>query len=262
MTGADLRLDSVSHTYKGARGETEAIRKMSLDVKSGEFVVLVGPSGCGKSTVLYFVAGLTRPTEGAVLLDGEPVDGPGADRIMVFQEAALFPWLDVRGNIGFGLKHAGVGAAERRRRIDEALKLVDLENFGKSRIHELSGGMRQRVALARALVLKPRVLLMDEPFAALDAQVRENLQLELQELYAKEKPTIVFVTHDVREAAVLADRIVVISHRPGTVKATIPVDLPRPRGIEDHAVVDIAKQAREALSAEVEWQMSHESVYE
>jgi NitT/TauT family transport system ATP-binding protein len=222
----------------------------------------VGPSGCGKSTLLYFVAGLTKPTGGSILLDGKPVDGPGADRIMVFQEAALFPWLDVRGNIAFGLKHAGVRLSERRQRIDEALKLVDLEHFGKSRIHELSGGMRQRVALARALVVKPRVLLMDEPFAALDAQVRENLQLELQDLYTQEKPTIVFVTHDVREAAVLADRIIVMSHRPGTVKATIQVDLPRPRAIEDHAVVDIAKKAREALSAEVEWQMTHEWVYD
>jgi NitT/TauT family transport system ATP-binding protein len=220
-------------------------------------VTIVGPSGCGKSTMLYFVAGLTLPTGGKILVDGKPVTGPSAERILVFQQAALFPWLDVRHNIAFGLKLNGVPRKERNQRVTEVLKLVDLENFAKSRVHELSGGMRQRVALARALVLKPRVLLMDEPFAALDAQVRENLQLELQNLWGKERPTILFVTHDVREASVLGDRIVVMTHRPGTVKSILPVELPRPREVEDHSVVDAAHKAREALTTEVQWEMEH-----
>ncbi|MBI2078030.1 MAG: ABC transporter ATP-binding protein [Euryarchaeota archaeon] len=262
VTGANVKIRSVSHTFTGTKGATEALTGVNLDVAAREFVVLVGPSGCGKSTLLYLVAGLTRQTQGTIEADGKAVDGPSAERIMVFQEAALFPWLDVRSNVSFGLKSTGVGRTERARRIDEALKLVELDQFAHNRIHELSGGMRQRVALARALVLKPRVLLMDEPFAALDAQVRENLQQELQRLWTANTPTIIFVTHDVREAAVLADRIVVMSHRPGTVKDVLPVGLPRPRAVDDHAVVDVAKRARDALSTEVKWQMSHEWEYE
>lgn len=256
MVGARLNMERVSHVFKGRR-VTEALEDFTLEISGGEFVTVVGPSGCGKSTLLHFIAGLERPSRGEVKVDGRPVTGPDPERIMVFQQPALFPWLDARANVAFGLRHADVPVSERRRRVAEALKLVELEKFARSRPHELSGGMRQRVALARALVLRPRVLLMDEPFGALDAQVRENLQWELQRLWAQDKPTIMFVTHDVREAAVLGDRIVVMSHRPGTVKSVIPVDLPRPRPIDDPKVVEVSHRAREALSEEVAWQFSH-----
>lgn len=260
LPGAAVSLKGVSHTYIGAKGKTEAVRDFTLEVAAKEFVVLVGPSGCGKSTLLHFIAGLDEPTQGKVTVAGQRVTRPSQERVMVFQQAALFPWLDTRKNVAFGLRYTNVPREERQSRVDAALELVDLKAFAKSRIHELSGGMRQRAALARALVLRPRVLLMDEPFAALDAQVRENLQSTLQDLWGRQRATIVFVTHDVREAAVLGDRIVVMSHRPGTVKTIIPVDLPRPRQVEDHAVVDVAKRAREALSEEVAWQMGHERV--
>jgi NitT/TauT family transport system ATP-binding protein len=251
MPGAVVTLRGVGHAFSVKDGETEALRDVYLKIHAGEFVVLIGPSGCGKSTLLHFIAGLDKPEEGEILVDDEPVNGPNPDHILVFQQAALFPWLDTYANVAFGLKQAGVPRRERRERVEQALRLVELQDFMHSRIHELSGGMRQRVALARALVLKPRVLLMDEPFAALDAQVRENLQLHLQRLWENERPTIVFVTHDVREAAVLGDRIVVMTARPGTIKGTIPVELPRPRLVENHAVVDTAAKAREALSGEM-----------
>ena len=253
MPGAQVDLKGIRHTYVGTKGRTEAVRDVTFTVRPGEFVALLGPSGCGKSTLLQFVSGLDRPTAGHVEVDGKPVLEPSRERIMVFQQAALFPWLDVRGNIAFGLKRAGVPARERRERIDAALKLVELEHFADARPHELSGGMRQRVALARGLVLEPRVLLMDEPFAALDALSRERLQQEVQALWQKARPTILFVTHDAHEAVVLADRVVVMSKRPGTIKAVIDVDLPRPRHPEDHAVADVAKRAREALGSDDAW---------
>ncbi len=255
MPGASVRLKGLSHTYVGVRGKTEAVRDIDLNVAAGEFVALLGPSGCGKSTLLQFVSGLDTPTAGVVEVDGKPVDGPSKDRIMVFQQAALFPWLDVRRNVAFGLRHHGLKRAELQRKVQEALELVELEQFGKARPHELSGGMRQRVALARGLVLEPHVLLMDEPFAALDAMSRDRLQQEVQSLWHERKPTIIFVTHDAHEAAILADRIVVMSKRPGTIKAVLDVPLPRPRRQDDHAVADIAHKAREALADDGTWDL-------
>src|SRR5439155_1104089 len=191
--------------FKGKSGETEALRDVTLRIREGESVTIVGPSGCGKSTLLSLVAGLEDPTTGWVEMDGNRVHGPGADRIVVFQDAALFPWLDVTGNVEFGLRVARVPRRDRKERVARHLATVQLEKFAHARVHELSGGMKQRVALARALVLRPRVLLMDEPFAALDVQIREEMQSVVQDLWQRSGATTLFVTHDVREAAVLGN---------------------------------------------------------
>jgi len=216
----------------------EALRAVELSIPEGEFVTILGPSGCGKSTLLNLVAGLERPTTGWVEVDGERVDRPAADRIVVFQDGALFPWLDVQGNVEFGLRVAGVPTADRKARVAEYLEMVQLEKFARARIHELSGGMKQRVALARALVLRPRILLMDEPFAALDAQTREEMESVIQELWLRSGATILFVTHDIQEAFCLGDRIVVLSHRPGTIRAVVSNDTPRPRTLDDPGIVE------------------------
>lgn len=253
MKGAALKLVMVGKLFKGKTGFTEALRDINLQIREGEFVTIVGPSGCGKSTLLNIVAGLEEPTTGWVEMDGRQVDGPGADRIVVFQDGAVFPWLDVRGNIQFGLRVAGVRRGEREARVDEYLRMVQLEKFARARIHELSGGMRQRVALARALVLRPRVLLMDEPFAALDVQTREEMQSVVQDLWLRSGTTTLFVTHDVREAAILGDRIVVLSQRPGTVSTVLTNNAPRPRTLETPEVVEQIRRSNEILKAEVQW---------
>ena len=257
MKGATLKLVSLGKTFAGETGIVEALRDINLATEEGEFITIVGPSGCGKSTLLSLVAGLEEPTTGWVEMDGKRVEGPGADRVVVFQEAALFPWLDVHGNVQFGLKVAGVPRKERETRVAEFIKMVQLENFAHARIHELSGGMKQRVGLARALVLRPTVLLMDEPFAALDVQIREEMQVVVQELWLRNATTTLFVTHDVREAAVLGDRIVVMSHRPGTVSAILPNDAPRPRTQNDPTVLEQIRKANEILKAEVTWANQH-----
>lgn len=256
--GVALRFDRMGHTFQGVKGQVEAVKDFTLDMKPGEFVVVVGPSGCGKSTLLHAAAGLVKPTSGRVLVGDREVDGPDSSRILVFQQAMLFPWLTVRGNVAYGLARAKLSRAKRRQRALEVLKLVQLEAFAKHRVHELSGGMQQRVALARALALEPKVLLMDEPFAALDAQTREELQARVEELWQREKPTILFVTHDVHEAARLADRIVVMSHRPGTAKRIMDVSIPRPRAFDDEQTARVARETREALAEEVAWSRERE----
>jgi NitT/TauT family transport system ATP-binding protein len=238
VRGASLRIVSLGKIFNGDAAPTEALRDIDLSIPAGEFVTILGPSGCGKSTLLAIVAGLTPPTSGWVEMDGDPVLGPGADRIVVFQDGALFPWLDVRGNVEFGLRVAGVPTAERKARVAEYLDLVQLSQFARARIHELSGGMKQRVALARALILHPRVLLMDEPFAALDTETREDILSAVQELCFRSGATVLFVTHNVREAACLGDRIVVLSSRPGTIKAVVRNDAPRPRSLDDPNVME------------------------
>jgi NitT/TauT family transport system ATP-binding protein len=247
------RDENVGHVFSRSRRAVEAVRNFNLDVPPGEFVVLLGPSGCGKSTVLSFTAGLESPTSGRVEVDGKVVSGPGPDRMMVFQKPTLFPWLNVQKNVEFGLARAGVGPAERRERAKELLRRVQLAGFERHLPHQLSGGMQQRVALARSLALEPKVLLLDEPFAALDALTREDLQDQVERSWMQDRPTTVFVTHDVHEAARLADRIVIMSHRPGTVKAVIPIREPRPRDGDADEVVNAARQARAVLADEVQW---------
>jgi len=240
-----VALDGISLSYKTTAGERLlALDNISLEVRPGEFLCVVGPSGCGKSTLLHLIAGLQRQTSGDIFLDGAPVEGPGPDRILIFQELGLFPWLTVGANVEFGLKMKNVSKAEREEKVQYYLRLVHLLKFRDSYIHQLSGGMRQRVALARALATEPDVLLMDEPFAALDAQTRDLLHDELERLWAETGGTIIFVTHNVREAVRLGDRVALLTFRPGRVKQEFSVNLPRPRHMEH---TDVARTARGIL---------------
>ncbi len=241
-----VELRRVTKTFEG-KTPVLALDAIDLSVRAGEFVCLLGPSGCGKSTLLNLVAGLDRPTAGQVLKDGQPVDGPGTDRVMIFQTAALFPWLDVLGNVEFGLRMTGGAKRECTEVARRYLRMVHLLDFEQTFVHQLSGGMKQRVALARALALDPDVLLMDEPFGALDAQTRDLLHDELQNIWSATSKTVLFVTHNVREAIVLGDRVVVLSQRPGRVKQEFAIDLPRPRQIENYAVVDLSREILEVL---------------
>ncbi len=242
-----LQVRGVSKRFNTKRSDTLALSDINLDVAEGEFVCVVGPSGCGKSTLLNVVAGFEAPDEGEVLTSGIPIRGAGPDRVVVFQEAALFPWMNVRANIEFGLKLAGVTKQERRARASEYLKLVGLEPFERAFVHELSGGMKQRVQIARSLAVDPRILLMDEPFAALDAQTRDVLQEELQSIWQRTGKTILFITHNVREAVLLADRVIVMSPSPGRIKREITIGLEHPRSPDSHAVVDLSADIREEL---------------
>lgn len=207
----------------------QALQKVSLSIDQGEFVCLIGPSGCGKTTLLHLLAGFMAPTEGEVLLNGARVRKPGPERGVVFQEYALFPWMTSRQNVEFGLRAQSVPAVERKRRALEALERVHLAHVADRYPHELSGGMRQRVAVARSLVVEPQVLLMDEPFAAVDALTRATLQQDLLRLWQETGVSIVFVTHNIDEAIFLAQRVVVMAAHPGTIRADFPVDLPYPR---------------------------------
>jgi NitT/TauT family transport system ATP-binding protein len=234
-----------------SNGHTITLRDIDLTCQAGEFVVVVGPSGCGKSTLLNIAAGMIRPDSGSVSLDGKPITAPGPDRAMVFQDHGLFPWLTAAENIDFGLKMAGISASERRDRVASALKMVHLTKSGDKLIHELSGGMRQRVAIARALVMDPAVLLMDEPFAALDAQTRTLLHQQLQELWVQTKKTILFVTHSVGEAVRLADRIIILHAHPGSIRREVPIDLPHPRAIDSREISDLVHLVRTEIEDEV-----------
>jgi NitT/TauT family transport system ATP-binding protein/taurine transport system ATP-binding protein len=236
-----LHVDSVVRRYDDTHARSLALDGFDLDVATGEFLCIVGPSGCGKSTLLDLLAGHQLPDAGHVMSHGQDVAGPDPRRMVVFQEHALFPWLSARENVEFGLRVAGAHADDRRRTAEEWLERVHLGGLGERRVHELSGGMKQRVALARALALRPEVLLMDEPFAALDAQTRDHLHAELQELWAECGTTVVFVTHNVREAVLLGDRVVVMTGSPGRIRAVTHVPLPRPRTLEDHRITDLAR---------------------
>lgn len=244
--GIPLKIEGVSKTYSGRSGAVEALLPVDIDVAPGEFVCLLGPSGCGKSTLLSIIAGLESATTGTVWADGQKVRGPGTDRVLLFQEAALFPWLDVQRNVEFGLRQIGASRKERAALARHFLELVHLQGFERSYVHQLSGGMRQRVAIARGLAINPAVLLMDEPFGALDALTRDRLHAELETIWATTRKTVLFVTHNVREAVALGDRVLVFSPRPGRIVREFRIDLPRPRSLEDHALVD---QAREILAA-------------
>jgi len=231
---SSLQIRHVRKVWQGARGLTvEAIRDVSLQVSSGEFVAILGPSGCGKSTLLELCAGLEPASGGEILIGAERVTGPNPKAVMVFQEHSLFPWLDVEKNVAFGLQMRGTGLNERWRRGREVLERVKLVKFAKHYPHQLSGGMKQRVAIARALVGNPEFILMDEPFAALDFQTRVLMQQFLLEVWAGFKSTILFVTHHIDEAILLADRVVVMSSAPGRVLEEVQIDLPRPRSMTD-----------------------------
>ena len=228
-----------------------ALQKVSLACMPGEIVVVVGPSGCGKSTLLNIAAGMLKPDSGTATLDGKGFTRPGPDRTMVFQEHGLFPWLDAAQNIEFGLRMSGMPKSERDARVANALKMVHLTQAAKKLVHELSGGMRQRVAIARALVMDPAPLLMDEPFAALDAQTRTLLHLQIQELWCQTQKTILFVTHSVGEAVRLADKIVVMHAHPGRIRSVIPVPLSHPRDFDSSAIAGIAEHVRREIEEEV-----------
>jgi NitT/TauT family transport system ATP-binding protein len=248
-----LSIQAVSKTFRTRRDTVSALDRVSLDVGEAEFVCLVGPSGCGKSTLLNLIAGLDRPDEGRILADGQLVEGPGPDRMVMFQDSALFPWLDVLDNVLFGLQlKLNLPKSARHDVALHFLRLVGLERFARANVHELSGGMKQRVALARALAPNPRVLLMDEPFGALDAMTREQLYGDLQAIWQARKKTIVFVTHNVREAACLGDRVVLFSPHPGRIREEFAIDLPRPRDINDVALAEQATLVTRALKHHVE----------
>lgn len=236
-----LEIKDVSKFFKAHGRTLMALERVNFVIPEGEFLCLIGPSGCGKSTLLNILAGLEMPSAGEVVVDGKPIRGPDPSRVLIFQDTALFPWLNVQANVEFGLRMQGCPRAKRASIAEKLLEMVHLEQFRHAWVHELSGGMKQRVALARALAVDPAVLLLDEPFGALDAITRDLLHVELQEIWLKTRKTIVFVTHNLREAVVLGDRVLVMSPRPGRIIAEHRVDLPRPRHVEDVATAKIAR---------------------
>jgi len=252
---AKLEVRNIGKQFKAVQGnETKlitAVKGINLSIDDGQFVCFVGPSGCGKTTLLNILAGLDRPTEGKVILDGHPVTETGPDRVMVFQENALFPWLKVVDNVEFGLKMAGIPKDKRRERAMHYLEMMQLTKFADAYTYQLSGGMKQRVAIARALAIDPEVLLMDEPFAALDSQTRDLLLVELQLIWARTKKTIMFITHNILESVVLGDKVVVFTKRPGTVKKEIIVDYRRPRLPEDENLQPYYRQVIDAMKGEI-----------
>jgi len=231
-----IRIDRIRKLFPTREGEVEALRDVSLHVAAGEFVAIVGASGCGKSTLLRMIAGLIQPSSGQVLLDGSPVTAPRAETAMVFQAATLLPWADVLRNVTFPLRLMKQAGAETEARARALLATAGLTGFERRLPRELSGGMQQRVAICRALLQEPRVLLMDEPFGALDALTREEMSLELLRIWQGREMAVVFVTHSIPEAVLLADRVVVMSPRPGRVAEVIEIDLPRPRSFEQEAL--------------------------
>lgn len=246
----ELKISHISKSFDDTDKET--LQDIDLEIKEGEFICLVGPSGCGKSTLLNLVAGLEMPSKGEIILDGKKIEGPGADRGVMFQEAALFPWLKVIDNIKIGLQFIGVGKEEQEQRAEHYLKMVQLYDFKDYAVHQLSGGMKQRVALARSLAMDSKVLLMDEPFSALDKQTTNLLRKEVENIWMKTKKTIIFVTHSVEEAVYFADRIVVLSDHPGRIKEIYKVELPRPRHIESPEFINIRKMILEQVKKEAE----------
>lgn len=241
-----------------SRGTQPAVANVNLDIRAGEFMCIVGPSGCGKSTFLYMVAGLVPVSLGRIMVDGMTVTGPSRDRGLVFQENALFPWLSVDDNIAFGLKLRNAPKRSRaaiEKHVVDLTRLVGLQGFESHWPHELSGGMKQRTAIAACLATEPKVLLMDEPFGALDAQTRAILQRELLRIHETSGRTTLFVTHDIREAVLLSDRVAVMSARPGTIKAVVPIDLPRPRweslAEQDPEFLRLERQLAELLEHDI-----------
>ncbi len=265
-----LVVENVSKSFITRHNKTHTLDRIRLEFKDGEFVCVLGPSGCGKSTLLNIVAGLEDASEGRVLLNGREIKGAGPERAVMFQESALFPWLRVIDNVEFPMKMAGVPKDKRRETALKYLKMVHLTRFQNSLIHELSGGMRQRVALARALTMDSEILLMDEPFAALDSQTKSILQMELQQIWLEAKKTILFITHNVEEAVSLADRVLVMSANPGRIKREFKVQLARPRQPESldvaYMVAEIMKELKEEVEKvakaefDTDWKLQKDSV--
>ncbi len=248
-TRGHLALTGVTKAFNGAR--VSGVENINLECRQGEFVCVVGPSGCGKSTLLNLVAGMLSPDAGTIALDGEAISHPGPDRAVVFQDHGLFPWLSAAENIEFGLRMAGMPRGQRRERVENALRMVHLSSSAGKLVHELSGGMKQRVAIARALVMDPAVLLMDEPFASLDAQTRTLLHAQLQDLWVQTHKTILFVTHSVGEAVRLADRIVVLHAHPGRIRRVIDIDLAHPRDFDSRDITELVHLVRKEIEDEV-----------
>jgi ABC-type nitrate/sulfonate/bicarbonate transport system ATPase subunit len=248
-----IAFQNVHKTFRDTREGriVHAIEDLSLEIDRGEFVTVIGPSGCGKTTLLNILAGFEQPSAGQVLLEGRPIDGPGADRGVVFQEYALFPWLTLRQNVEYGPREHGLPASLIRERADRTLAMVRLSGAENRYPHELSGGMRQRAALARVLVNDPKILLMDEPFAALDAQTRGRLQQEVARLWTETRKTVFFVTHSVEEAVLLAERVVAMSAPPGRIKADVRIDLLRPRDPTSPAFNDHRRALENLLTEEI-----------
>jgi ABC-type nitrate/sulfonate/bicarbonate transport system ATPase subunit len=258
MSGSVV-IDGVDKRYEADGGDVLALDDIGAAIREGEFVCLLGPSGCGKSTLLRIIAGLIPATRGRVLIDGKPVAGCGPDRAFVFQDYALFPWMTVQDNVAFGLAARGVAIEEQRRKALELLKVVGLAQFAAKYPHHLSGGMKQRVSIARALVVEPQILLMDEPFGALDAQTRSVMQDELLRIWASYRKTVIFVTHSISEALLLADTVLLMTARPGRVKRTLKVDVPRPRDESEPRMIALRKQLLADLSDEITRSMQQES---
>ena len=254
-SSGSLSVRDVSLVYHGRRGDVQALDKVAFEIRPNEFTVIVGPSGCGKSSFLYLAAGLAEVTSGEILVNDRRVEGPGRDRGMVFQSYTLFPWLTVRQNVEYGPRRAGVDAAKRRAIADQYLNEIGLSAFADHYPKQLSGGMMQRVAIARALANNPDILLMDEPFGALDSQTRRSMQKLLLRVWEHSHKTVAFVTHDIDEAILLGDRVLVMTARPGRIKADIPIDIPRPRDAEitlEPEFIALKRQIIEQLRDEID----------
>ena len=251
-----LQLQEINKTFDNT--DKESLSGINLDVEKGEFICIVGPSGCGKSTLLNLVAGLITPSSGKIILDGNEVVKPGADRVMMFQEAALYPWLNVMQNVMFGLDALGLAKEEQKKKAKQYLKMVQLWEYRDYPIHQISGGMKQRTALARALAMDSKLLLMDEPFSALDKQTINVLREELESIWEQTRKTILYVTHSVEEAIYFADRVVVMSENPGRIREIIPINLPRPRRIENKEFLDLRTWILQSVKAGVKKNMEKE----
>lgn len=255
LANSTIYVKDLHKVYPSAKGDVVAMKDVNINVLQNEFVSIVGPSGCGKSTLLRMIAGLDMATEGQIVIQDKDIIGPGADRGMVFQSYTLFPWMTVAENIKFGLKLRKMPAEEQEEIVNKYLKIIKLEKFKKSYPRELSGGMKQRVAIARALANSPEVLLMDEPFSALDPQTKADMQLLMRQIWQVEKPTVIFVTHDIEEAVFLSSKVYVLTARPGTVKAEVPILLPYDR---DLSLKDTEQFIR--LRKEVNALIEHEKI--
>ncbi|WP_394348373.1 ABC transporter ATP-binding protein [Halonotius terrestris] len=246
-TDGKIVVDGIDKQFRSGSGTVEALRDVNFAVEEGEFVCIIGSSGAGKTTLFRIIAGLEEATDGTVWLDGEPIEGPGTDRGMVFQEYGLFPWRTVLKNVTFGLEQRGLDKQARLERAREMIELVGLDGFEDSYPKELSGGMKQRVGIARALAVDPEILLMDEPFGSVDAQTKQRLHEELLDIWSATNKTVLFVTHDVDEAVTLADRVVVLTGSPGSVHEVVEIDLDRPRSRTDDAFAGYEQRLRDAI---------------